>query len=234
MKDPHISVVIPALNEEEGIEQVLDRTRDPAVLDRIVVDGGSDDRTSELARSAGARVTFCDRGRAAQMNFGAQLARGRILLFLHADTLLPIRFGEQVTGMLKRPGVVVGAFRLTIDSPRFSLRIIERGANTRSRWLGLPYGDQALFLARELFEKVGGFRELPIMEDFELVRRLHRFGRVGITKSSVLTSARRWETMGPWKTTLIHQAAILAYSLGVPPGRIARLYNSAAQTRRQS
>jgi len=145
-------------------------------------------------------------------------------LFLHADTRLPEGFDAHVRRALGQPRVVAGAFRLRIDGPQRTLRLIECGVNLRSRCLQMPYGDQALFLKAETFRTVGGFPELPIMEDFELVRRLRRHGRIAIADAAVTTSARRWNAFGALRTTWTNQMVIIGYYLGVSPGRLARQY----------
>jgi rSAM/selenodomain-associated transferase 2 len=221
---PPISVIIPALEEEQSISGTIESCRDPAVLEVIVVDGGSRDRTADRARQAGAQVAGSAAGRAVQMNCGAHLARGKLLLFLHADTRLAPGFGDEVVGLLGRPDTAAGAFTLKIDGPGWSLRIIEAVAGLRARRLGLPYGDQVLFMRSDLFHRMGGFPELPIMEDFVLVRRLSRFGRIRISPLPARTSARRWERAGPWRTTLANQLAVTGFLLGIPPADVAAWY----------
>ncbi|RMG55285.1 MAG: hypothetical protein D6723_02970, partial [Acidobacteria bacterium] len=183
-----------------------------------------DDETVALARSWGAEVVASAPGRGRQMNVGAAMASGEILLFLHADTRLPPGFEHCVRQILDRPGVIAGAFRLGIDGPGWGLRIIEKVANWRARVLQAPYGDQAIFLKAEVFHQVGGYPDSPIMEDVELLRRLRSRGRIVIASSAVRTSARRWQRMGIWKTWLVNQAMILSYWLGVAPERLARWY----------
>ena len=190
----------------------------------IVVDGGSHDATAELAETQGAKVIQSRPGKAVQMNAGAAEAKSDILAFLHADTLLPEDFSGQIISALNLKGVVAGAFRLSIDSTAAGIRIIERVANFRSRLLRLPYGDQALFIKKSLFEKIGGFAEVPIMEDFILVRRLNRRGKIIILPTAVTTSPRRWMHYGIVKTWLINQAIIIAYYLGITPERLTRWY----------
>jgi len=146
------------------------------------------------------------------------------LLFLHADTLLPDRFDKRVRDTLKDTGVTAGAFRLRIDSPAPSLRLIEAAVNLRSHWLGMPYGDQAIFIRANEFHALGGFSTIPIMEDFELMRQLRRRGRVAIAPAHVNTSARRWQRLGPWRTTWSNQMVIAGYCLGVSPERLAQWY----------
>jgi hypothetical protein len=222
---PRISVVIPTLNEAANIKETVRLAQNARNVEVVVVDGGSRDDTADIAGRLGALVLAAEASRARQMNVGAATATGDILLFLHADTRLPEGYDGQVRGALSQPGAVAGAFALGIDSPLPSLRIMEFVANWRSRYLQKPYGDQALFLAAETFRTVGGYPDLPIMEDFELVSRLKNKGRIVVLPASVTTSARRWLHFGVWKTWFVNQAAITAYFLGIAPGTIARFYN---------
>jgi len=223
-----LSIIIPVLNEAAQIGAALRQIPRAENIEVIVVDGGSHDSTTMIAESFGARVIHAAAGRASQMNAGAAVARGGILLFLHADTRLPSDFVRVIRETLSHPEVVVGAFRLRIDSPRWSLRIIEALANFRSKFFRAPYGDQALFLRKHHFRTAAGFSKLSIMEDFEFVRRMGRWGRVTLAPAAVITSARRWERLGVLRTTLLNQAIILAYLLGVSPARLALWYRSHA------
>jgi rSAM/selenodomain-associated transferase 2 len=231
---PEISVIIPALNEASVIGAALRQIPLSEDIEVIVVDGGSGDATVNIAEASGARVIRTGACRAQQMNAGAAAARAEILLFLHADTRLPDDFPRLVQETLLRPGIVAGAFQLRIDSPRRGLRIIEALANFRSRWLHMPYGDQALFLRSRHFRMADGFSNLPIMEDFEFVRRLGRLGRIALAPAEVLTSARHWERLGVLRATVINQAVIVAYLLGVSPAWLARLYGGGASAFRTS
>ena len=150
--------------------------------------------------------------RARQMNSAVEGCQSEYLIFLHADTLLPRQFQRCVRETLAGEKVVAGAFRLRIDGEQSLLRVIEAGANRRSRYLQMPYGDQALFLRTELFREVGGYPDLPIMEDFELIRRLRRRGRIALAHSAVLTSGRRWKELGIIRTTLVNQTVVLGLS----------------------
>ena len=221
MSTSRLSIIIPARNEQANIAITLE----PLLADKrheiIVADGRSTDQTCEIARALGVQVVTADPGRATQLNAGAAAATGDALLFLHADTRLPEDFDRHVLDILSHPGVACGAFRLRIDAPRRSLRVVETLANWRSTALQKPYGDQAIFLTREMFDRIGGFPSLPVMEDFELVRRLRRHGRIEIAPAAVVTSARRWLERGVWRTTLINQLCIAAYYAGVSPQRIA-------------
>jgi rSAM/selenodomain-associated transferase 2 len=158
------------------------------------------------------------------MNAGAVIASGDILIFLHADTRLPNGFQEQVRQTLAHPRVAAGAFHLQIDAPGKGLRIIEQAVNWRSRFLQMPYGDQALFLKRDVFWESGAFFPIPIMEDFALIRRLKRRGRIELAPGWAMTSARRWLQMGVTRTWLINQLVLGAYLVGVSPHRLARWY----------
>ncbi len=219
-----ISIIIPTLNEGENIKAVVASTQPSTNVEVIVVDGGSTDDTVEIAQSLGVKVICCSRNRANQMNAGAAVARGDILLFLHADTLLPGTFDVMIRTALQEPKTVAGAFTLKIDASLLSLRLVEWGVSWRSHWLQMPYGDQAIFLTKDTFEGIGGFPELPIMEDFEFIRNLKRKGQIVIIPAPVITSARRWLKKGVWQTTLINQVVIFAYFLGISPQRIRSWY----------
>ncbi len=217
-----ISIIIPTLNESAIIARALTAVRKGRDIEIIVADGGSVDGTVKLARSFRVRTVVSGPGRARQMNAGAEVSEGDALLFLHADTLLPDGYDGHIRRALARPGAVAGAFSLSIDSSAAGLRLIERLANWRSRVLGLPYGDQAVFVKTDAFRAVGGFPDMPIMEDFELMRRLKGAGKIEIVPLPAVTSARRWERTGVLKMTLINQAVIAAYYMGVPPEKIVR------------
>ena len=220
-----ISVIIPTLNEAQAIETTISKLKKYRQTEIIIVDGGSQDRTVEIARSMGVRVLTSEASKATQMNTGAAEATSNVLLFLHADTRLPKNFENCVLAALARDEICAGAFSLGIDSDAGGLRFIERVANWRSRFFQMPYGDQALFVSRNLFHEIGGYPEYPIMEDFELVRRLKRKGKIVILPESVLTSPRRWLNYGILKTWLLNQIIIAAYYLGISPQRLSQWYN---------
>jgi len=190
----------------------------------IVADGGSSDHTPALAAAAGARVLSVPAGRGSQQNAGARVAHGRVLLFLHADTLLPEGFAAQIRAALARPGIVAGAFRFAIGAKGWRFRLLERGANWRAGWLGLPYGDQALFLPAARFQSLGGFKEIALLEDLELVLRLRKAGRLALLEASALTSARRWQRLGFARTTIVNQMILLGFFCGLSHERLARWY----------
>ncbi|MDZ8027306.1 MAG: TIGR04283 family arsenosugar biosynthesis glycosyltransferase [Nostoc sp. DedQUE11] len=219
-----ISIIIPTLNEAANIKEAIATTQARINIEFIVVDGGSSDDSVEIAQSLGVKVISSSAGRAVQMNAGVVAASGEILLFLHADTRLPAGFDEMICTALQQPGIVAGAFNLRIDASLLSLRWVELGVKWRSHFCQMPYGDQAIFLTKGLFQQIGGFAELPIMEDFELMRRLKAMGRIAIISTPVVTSARRWLQKGVFKTTLLNQIVIIAYLLGVSPERIRCWY----------
>ncbi len=224
-----ISVIVPTLDEEAGqLGETLRSAGCGRDVETIVVDVHRRDSIRQVAQSCGARTLSAPRGRARQMNAGAAAATGQILLFLHADTRLPERFDRHVRQVLSQPRVAAGAFRLAIDGASGSLRWIARAANLRARLLQMPYGDQAIFLRADTFHRLGGFSDVPILEDVDLIRRLWRTGRVVIAPAEVVTSARRWRNLGTWRTTWINQQIIVGYCLGVSHQRLARWYQGRA------
>jgi rSAM/selenodomain-associated transferase 2/rSAM/selenodomain-associated transferase 1 len=220
---PYISIVVPSLNEEQRLAATLDGARS-ADAEIIVSDGGSTDRTVAVARAHGARVIEGPMGRSAQQNRGAAAAEGRVLLFLHADTLLPANYVDHVFETLMDRRVVLGAFRFQTDLATPAMHWIAFWTQLRAAWLRLPYGDQGLFLRRRDFWAAGGFPQVPIAEDLYLVRRLAGRGRIALAAAPVVTSARRWREIGPLRTTLINTAIALGCLSGVDPARLAPLY----------
>ncbi len=221
MEAVRLSVVIPALNEEHCIGEAVDSALSGKPLEVIAVDGGSSDRTADLARTHGATVVTSPPGRGVQLHRGALAASGDLLLFLHADCRLPRDYARHVQAILNGRKVVAGAFRLGIDAPHRSLRAIEKLVGLRSRFFRMPYGDQAIFMRSDIYHRVGGFPLTEAMEDFELMRSLRRVGRIRIARAVVVASGRRWTSRGIWSTTLLNQACVGAYLLGVSPTRIA-------------
>lgn len=220
-----VSVIIPTLNEAQQLPATLQAAAAGKPVEIIVADGGSRDETPRVAESLGATLVRSETGRARQMNAGAVIARGEVLLFLHADTWLPLRYCDAVLAALRRPDTVGGAFRFAVRD-RFPNRwLIQTMANVRSRLLRFPYGDQALFVRRWAFEKLGGFPDFQIMEDYEFIRRLRRLGRLSILNLPALTSGRRWQRLGFLRATSLNKLVILGYRCGVPPAKLAALYN---------
>ncbi len=219
-----LSVVIPTINEELNLQRTLDSVGSPSHdLELIVVDAGSADDTVEIARRHGCKVFVGNPGRANQMNAGAAIATGEHLLFLHADTRLPTDYRFEVERVLATP-VACGAFPLQIDAPGIALRMVESGVAFRSRMFQMPYGDQALFFRSADFYAQNGFKQMSIMEDFELVARVRRTGRISLASRPVKTSARRWMKRGVLQATLVNQLCVIAYRLGFSDTMIARLY----------
>lgn len=221
-----LSVIVPMLNEERTISRTLDALAAGAPgAEIIVVDGGSSDRGCELARPRCASLLSAPRGRARQMNAGAAAAHGDAIAFVHADTLVPLTFARDIAGALDNPAVVGGRFDVRLDDPAPILRLIGWLISARSRLSRTGTGDQALFVRREVFARLGGYREIDLCEDLDLARRLKRAGRVACLRSCVLTSARRWREGGVLATVLRMWFIRAGFLMGVAPARLARLYN---------
>jgi rSAM/selenodomain-associated transferase 2 len=221
-----LSIVVPVLDEAANLARLL-----PDLLERepraevLVVDGGStDDSRAVVARTPSVRWVSAPRGRARQMNTGASAAGGDALLFLHADTRLPDGAGAAILAALAEPGVVGGRFDVRLDSRRPLLWIVGTLMNHRSRLTGISTGDQGIFVRREIFDALGGYPDIPLMEDVELSRRLKRRGRLVALRLRVVTSARKWEREGVVRTVLLMWTLRLLYTLGVSPARLHRWY----------
>lgn len=232
---PEISVVIPALNEEHSIAKAIASAQQIAPDRRceiVVVDGGSKDRTVCIAEKMGAKVLFSRPGRGLQMNLGWRHSNGDCVLFLHADSTLPSGYQGMVKAALSKqppaqmPSLLWGCFEtIDADIPDGLRRcILKQAVKARTRWRHMPYGDQALFVKASLIRELGGFKEVPIMEDYDLVKRLRKHGPPAIIPHALHTSGRRWQTVGFFRTTLTNQAIILAYHCGVPLQTLAGWY----------
>jgi hypothetical protein len=221
---PWLSVIIPTLEESGRLVDTLRALGNSNDVEVIVVDGGSEDATRAIARGHGARCFETPCGRAAQMNLGAAKAAGDTLLFLHADTRVPAGYLDDIRECLARPGAIAGAFRFATDLDTVSMRIVATSTAIRARFFQLPYGDQGLFLRKADFRRAGGFSAMPIMEDFDFVRRLRRLGRVEITHSAAVTRGDRWRRRGVWRTTARNALVVGLYWLGVSLTRLARIY----------
>jgi uncharacterized protein len=217
-----LSVIVPTLNEELHLLKLLEQLKQASPYEIIVVDGGSSDGTVALAEQAGVRVIKGPRGRASQMNLAAAMASGEFLLFLHADTLPPPHYPQVISRILQSPGTSAGAFRFALAGDLAGASLIESLVHFRCRLLGLPYGDQGLFIRRQIFFHVGGFPDWPVLEDLHIVRRLKQLGPVRIAPQAAMTSSRRWEKGGTIRTFLRHQWMLAAYYIGIPPRMIAR------------
>lgn len=222
-----LSIILPTLNEAAQLSATLEALQPLRALGHevIVVDGGSADASMALAQPWAERVLHAERGRARQMNAGADLARGAVLLFLHADTRLPEAAAMLITDGLQQSARGWGRFDVRLTGAQPALRIVEWLMNWRSRITGIATGDQALFVRRELFDAVGGFPAIPLMEDIALSRVLkRRAGAPLCLKERVLTSSRRWEQQGILRTVVLMWRLRLAYALGADPQRLVRDY----------
>jgi rSAM/selenodomain-associated transferase 2 len=225
-----ISVVLITLNEAamvgECLARVAAQSREGGV-EIVVADGGSVDGTVAAAQRYARVVAAAQRGRAAGLNAGAAAATGEILLFLHADTRLPDGWPALVRRVLAAPGVVGGRFRVSFDNPSWRLRVVAAAINARDRILGGFTGDQAVFVAAGVFRALGGYADLPLMEDLDFARRLVGAGKVVRLRQAVVTSARRWERHGLLRTVALMWTLRLLYRAGVPPRYLAPFYGDA-------
>jgi rSAM/selenodomain-associated transferase 2 len=220
-----ISIVIPVLDDAEGLAALLAVLgRAPLVGEIIVVDGGSRDGSAEIAATAGARVIAAPRGRGSQLAAGAAEATGDWLFFLHADCRPLPGWEEAVPGFIGGAREAAGYFALALDDPAPAARRLERLVAWRCRTLALPYGDQGLLISRRLYDAVGGYGTMPLMEDVDLARRLGR-ARLRPTGATMLASARRYRRDGYWRRPLRNLCCLALYFAGVSPERIARLYD---------
>jgi rSAM/selenodomain-associated transferase 2 len=222
-----ISIVIPALNEEKGIAATVAALQRLKPDQLIIVDGGSTDRTREICESLGVTLISAKRSRALQMNQGARTATGDILLFLHADTLLPDSALDDVRTAMENSRCVGGRFDVELDGNHWMLCVIGAMISLRSRLTKAATGDQAIFVRREIFEKIGGYLDIPLMEDIAFSRALKGMGKVACLRSRVITSARRWETEGVWRTIWKMWTLKFLYLLGISPARLKRYYSDA-------
>jgi rSAM/selenodomain-associated transferase 2 len=221
-----ISVIIPVFNEEAILPAFLHQTAHWMVTEIIFVDGGSTDQTQAIIqRSSGHRLLISNKGRGNQMNEGARAATGDILLFLHADSLFPDDGFSAILKAMQNPDLVGGAFRLTINSHSLFLKLIAMMANMRSFLFGLPYGDQGFFVRRAVFNNMGGYPNLPLMEDVAFIKQLKREGRTTLLDQAITTSARRWIKQGIVYTSARNIILLLLYFMGVSPKQLAKWYD---------
>jgi hypothetical protein len=230
--EPTVSVIIPALDDAEFVALAIASARGSGATEMIVVDGGSSDATREVAAAAGARVIESRRGRATQMDAGAAEASGDVLVFLHADTLLPANAAALACETLTVKGVVAGAFSFAVPDEARHARLISAIGRVRHRLGGVPYGDQCIFFAAQTWRDLGGYGDLPVMEDLEIATRLRRLGVVVVRAERAVTSARAWDEYGLVWPTVVNLLGILAYSVGVDPDRIASWRRCIAPSRR--
>ena len=225
-----LSIIIPVLNEAEGLPGLLkhlDALRGEN-SEVIVVDGGSEDGSRQVASSAGTKVIRSERGRARQMNAGAAVAKGDILLFLHADTLLPSSAKQAIESAISHDGgtgeFAWGRFDVRISGRSVMLRVVASMMNWRSRLSGIATGDQAMFVTRRAFESVGGFPDQPLMEDIELSKRLLALSRPICLSDRAVTSGRRWDAHGVWSAIWMMWRLRWLYWRGVPADELAKSY----------
>ncbi len=229
---PAISVIVPALDEETSLPAAIRSARAAGADEVIVVDGGSEDGTMAIARGLADAAVAAPRGRALQMNAGARVSSGEILLFLHADTCLPAGSIQAVRAAVGHEGVPGGAFSVRLSvSPaastytRVMLRLTGSMINLRSRLFRSFTGDQGIFVRRNVFESIGGFPSVPLMEDVLFSRSLHRFGRPLLLPVRIATSGRRWESLGPLRTIFLMWGLRLGHRLGISPDRCSAIYS---------
>ena len=222
------SIIIPVLNEAGQINSLIKQLRKQnhgSSYEIIVVDGDPQGSTVGTIQDKDVIAIKTDKGRGKQMNAGATVARGEILIFLHADTTLPDNALRTISRALQDRDYVGGAFDLKIDSDRFFLKYISARASLRSRWNRIPYGDQAIFIRKKYFDQIDGFKEIPLMEDVDLMCRIKKNGKkIVILPDKVITSARRWESDGVLYTTMRNQILVRLFYLGISPQRLAKYY----------
>jgi rSAM/selenodomain-associated transferase 2 len=223
-----LSIIIPVLNESASLEGLLAPLQAwrAGGCELIVVDGASVDGSREIARPLCDALVEAPRGRASQMNAGARAAQGDALLFLHADTRLPLDTPDLLRAALEA-GALWGRFDVQIEGRSRWLPLVSRMINWRSRWTGVATGDQAIFIRRDLFERCGGFADLPLMEDVELTKRLRRLAPPACLRGPALTSGRRWDRHGAWRTILLMWRLRAEYFFGADPRRLALKYGYA-------
>jgi rSAM/selenodomain-associated transferase 2 len=219
-----ISVIVPVLNEEETIAATLAALARLAPHEIIVVDGGSTDKTAAICQQFGVPILPSHRSRARQMNRGAQDASGDVFLFLHADTRLPESAFRDVATALGDSRYLGGRFDVELEGGHWMLKVVGAMINCRSRLSKVATGDQAIFVRRKIFERMGGYPDIPLMEDIALCRTLKRMGDIACLKSRVVSSARRWQTEGLWRTILKMWALKLLFFAGVSPHRLKQYY----------
>ena len=220
-----ISIIVPALNEAESIQPLIEHLRERAAgAEIIVADGGSTDGTAELARELCNQLVHARRGRAVQMNAGAQAAQGDILWFLHADVKVPAECLPEIERIMSNPRVVGGFFRIRLPHPQPIYRLTDSFAHYAGRFLRMRCGDHGMFCRRQVFVELGGFPEVPLMEDVEFFRRLLRCGKVLHSNKRIVVSARRYEAIGPARLTLAYGLISTLYVLGASPPKLMAIY----------
>ena len=219
-----VSIIVPTYNESKTLAETLTRLKQLVPFEIIIGDGGSKDDTTEIARRCKVTVIQSQRGRAVQMNAAAGEAQGDLLLFLHADSYVDPKGYQKMIGTMADRPYQGGAFNLEIDSPLPALKRISRWANWRSRYLNLVYGDQGIFVRREIFKELKGFCPLPICEDLDFFRRLRKRGPIILLKEKAFTSPRRWLAEGIGFTTFRNIVIVSLFLIGFSPATLSRWY----------
>ena len=220
-----VSVIIPTFNEKSTIGKTIKSIKsDNQSTEVIVSDGGSRDNTTGIAKAYGALIVESPRGRGTQMDKGAEIAKGDILLFLHSDTVLPQNWEDLIVDALKADNIVGGAFSFKTDGIGFKYRILEKLVALRNKSVKLIYGDQAIFVNKAAFKAVGGFNSLPLMEDIDLVKRLRQTGKFIVLPDEAITSSRRWQKHGFIRTSIRNLFYIFLYYIGIKPESIYKRY----------
>lgn len=219
-----ISAIIPVINEASRLATAIHRAWESGVDEVLVVDGGSTDGSLEIARQANCILAASEIGRGRQQNAGAQVASGDVLLFLHADTWLEANVCQRMRDQFESGEMFFGGFLQQIEAPAPIYRWIEKGNALRVKWRGLVYGDQAIFVSRRLFERVGGFPDEPLMEDLILSRRLKQVCHPQLLPGPLHVDARRWQKKGPLRQSIRNWWLVTLFYCGVPPTRLGRLY----------
>lgn len=230
MENIKFSIIVPVLHEPDRVNLLIDHLKtleSSTNCEIIVVDGSPERDTIQAIRSDKVIKIAAEKGRARQMNAGASVAKGEILIFLHADTELPIGAFTRIDAIMKQKKCVGGAFALGIKSGKFVYRALEHWASIRCRLTRIPYGDQAIFIRKDYFHKIGGYREIPLMEDVELMRKIKKLGdKIYIIPDRVMTSPRRWEQEGFIYVNLRNTVLFTLYLFRVSPEKLARFYRS--------
>lgn len=221
-----ISVIIPVLNEANGIVDTLEHVNSlKGNKEVIVVDGGSTDQTVQLAEEFADKVCVTEAGRGHQMNYGTQAAEGDILFFLHSDSWLEAGALVELEEVMQHQEIIGGCFSLKIDDDSWPLKFIAWTSNLRAKYLNLIFGDQGIFVRREVFQELNGYPEIELMEDWEFSQQLAKQeGKVTQLKHKIYTSARRWEKHGTWRTIWLMHKIKLLYMLGVEPKKLREIY----------
>ncbi len=219
-----LSVIVPAFNESRVIEKTLLQIQNFGPYEIIVSDGGSNDETRSIVERLGIKIVDAPRGRAAQMNAAAEAASGDVLWFLHADSIVELTGYDKMIQVMSSGEFIGGAFSLDIASSKRSLKFISAVATLRSKYLGLTYGDQGIFVQRKIFRRMDGYKNLPICEDLEFFQRLRREGRIAILDEKASTSARRWLAEGIVFATLRNWLIASLFIMGFPPKVLSRWY----------